>query len=177
MNGPTTRPLEREKIVKMKRISPGIVGTAAIAVLSMVYLREAWDLPFGDLSAPDMGFFPKCLALFSILLCLLLILKEGISPVRRKKNEPPSTGGPVPPFGRPDSSHGLAVVFTLLLYPLLLEWTGFLISTPLMLFAVLRLVRYRTWLRSLIVALVITATSYIVFSYWMGVYFPKGFLG
>ena len=83
----------------------------------------------------------------------------------------------MPSFGRPDSFHGLAVVITLLLYPLFLEWMGFLISTPIMLFAVLRLVRYRTWLRSLIVALVITTASYIVFSYWMGVYFPKGFLG
>jgi len=164
-------------MIKMRRISPGIVGTAAIAVLSIVYLWEAWDLPFGALNAPDMGFFPKCLALFSLLLCLLLILKEGISPIRRTKNETPSTGAPVAPSGRAGSLHGLAVVFTLLVYPLLLEWMGFLISTPIMLFAVLRLVRYRTWLRSLIVALIITATSYIVFSCWMGVYFPKGFLG
>ena len=161
----------------MRRISPEIVGTAAIAVLSIVYLWEAWDLPFGALHAPDIGFFPKCLGLFSLCLCLLLILKEATSSIRRTKNEPLSTGVPMPSFGRPDSFQGLAVVFTLLLYPLFLEWMGFLISTPIMLFAVLRLVRYRTWLRSLIVALVITTASYIVFSYWMGVYFPKGFLG
>ncbi len=161
----------------MKRIPAGIVGAAGVAVLSIVYLLEAWELPFGEVSAPDMGFFPKCLGVFTILLCLLLILREGTSWVRRNRNEAPSAQVSEKPSGRPGSLHGLAVVLTLLLYPLFLNWTGFLISTPLMLFAVLRLVRYRTWLNSLIVAGVITAAAYVVFSYWMGVYFPKGFLG
>jgi len=161
----------------MKRITPGIVGASGVAVLSIVYLIEARDLPFGTLSAPDMGFFPKCLGLFSVLLCVLFVLREGTAFLRRDGNESPSGGTAERNSGRSGSYHGLAIVLTLLLYPLFLNWTGFLFSTSLMLFAVLRLVRYRTWLRSLIIALVITATAYVVFSYWMGVYFPKGFLG
>ncbi len=161
----------------MKRIPAGIVGAAGVAVLSIIYLVGAWELPFGELSAPDMGFFPKCLGVFTILLCLLLILREGFSSRRRDKSEAIPAQVPERPSGRPGSFHGFAVVLTLLLYPLFLNWTGFLVSTPLMLFAVFRLVRYRTWLNSLIVAVVITAAAYVVFSCWMGVYFPKGFLG
>ncbi len=161
----------------MKRIPAGIVGAAGVAVLSILYLVEAWDLPFGELSAPDMGFFPKCLGVFTILLCLLLVLREGFSSIHGSKSEAVPSRAPEKASGRPGPIQGLAVVLALLLYPLFLSWTGFLISTPLMLFAVLRLVRYRTWLNSLIVAGVITAAAYGVFSYWMGVYFPKGFLG
>ena len=162
---------------KLKRISPGIIGAAGVAVLSIAYLIEARDLPFGAPSAPDMGFFPKCLGLFSLFLCFLLILRERISSIRRAGNEDPSLEAAEEPSGRSGSFHGPAVVLTLLLYPLFLNWMGFLASTALMLFAVLRLVRYRTWLHSLIAALVITAMAYVTFSYWMGVYFPKGFLG
>ena len=161
----------------MRRIPAGIVGAAGVAVLSIIYLIGARDLPFGEVNAPDMGFFPKCLGAFSIVLCLFLILREGFSSRPQDKREAAPIEASAKPSGRPGSLHGLAVVFTLLLYPLFLNWTGFLISTPLMLFAVFRLVRYRTWLNSLIVAVVITAAAYVVFSYWMGVYFPKGFLG
>ncbi len=161
----------------MKRILPGIAGAASIGVLSTVYLLEAWDLPFGGLNAPDMGFFPKCLGLFSIFLCALYIIKTGWSSVRSAGNEDLSPR----PAERASNPHGyyrgLAVVLILLLYPLLLKWGGFLVSTPLMLFAAFRVVRYRTWLSSLVIALVISAMAYLLFSYWMGVYFPTGFLG
>ncbi len=161
----------------MRRIPAGIAGAAGVAVLSVVYLLEARGLPFGEWSAPDTGFFPRCLGLFSILLCTLLILREGLAYVRRAGNEASSAEPPERPSGLSGPLHSVSVVLTLLLYPLFLNWTGFLVSTPLMLFAVLRLVRYRTWLHSLAVALAITATTYVIFAWWMGVYFPKGFLG
>jgi len=54
---------------------------------------------------------------------------------------------------------------------------GFIPSSILLLGLSLRLMEYRGWLGSLIVAALITFSAYFLFAYWLHVNFPKGILG
>ena len=56
-------------------------------------------------------------------------------------------------------------------------YLGFVLSTVLLLAASLRLMEYRGWTGSLIIAALITVCAYLLFGYWLHVNFPKGILG
>ena len=156
-----------------------MIGAATVMVLSLVYLGEAWELPFGEAGAPDIGFVPKALGVLLFLLCLLLFIREWLQGARRRGQEGDEgqTAKQRERTARPGIRRVLAVTLTLLLYPLLLRYGGFLVATALMLLAVLRLVEYRSWIGSTAAALTATVAAYIIFSLLLGVYFPKGIFG
>ena len=62
-------------------------------------------------------------------------------------------------------------------YPPAFLHLGFIPSTILLLALSLRLMEYRGWLGSLIIAALITFSAYFLFGYWLHVNFPKGILG
>ena len=156
-----------------------MIGPAVVGILSLVYLGEAWELPFGEAGAPDIGFVPKALGFLLFLLCLLLFIQEWVQEASRRGLEGvgEQTSKQRERTARPGIRRALAVTLALLLYPLLLRYGGFFVATALMLLAVLRLVRYRTWIGSTAAALTATAAAYIIFSFFLGVYFPKGIFG
>ncbi len=154
----------------MRRFSSSMIGAAAVAAFTLVYLFHVRDLPWGAASAPEAGFVPKSLGWILLILCLLLILREAVG--GRPPASPPEEGKGKKAYGRT-----IAAMAALVSYPLLMPYIGFIATTGLSLLAVFRIIRYRTWAMSILAAGVITAASYFIFTSLLGVYFPRGIFG
>jgi putative tricarboxylic transport membrane protein len=67
-------------------------------------------------------------------------------------------------------------ILSLLIYALILERLGFLITTYLFLFFLFKLTAPKKWLSPLLTALLISVSCYFIFSVWLKVSLPNGFL-
>lgn len=68
-------------------------------------------------------------------------------------------------------------LLALSIYIFLLEFLGFLLTTFLSQFLLFRMIEPKKWFTPLISSVVIAFFSYLVFSVWLKISFPKGFLG
>jgi hypothetical protein len=160
----------------MSRLTPNMIGAALIGAATSIYLFEAVKLPFGGLSAPDIGFMPRTLAWIVLGLCLILFLNDALrhKPLRKNAPQAAQAASTEPPAGK---RRGLAVMAALLFYPLALPFLGFLATSTITMLTVFRTVRYRGWLGSLVIALVSTGIYYLILGIWAGVHFPSGWFG
>jgi hypothetical protein len=124
------------------------------------FLREAFHLPFGTLSAPDAGFFPRSLA--------TLLLLAGIVLFVRSFRIPPEL------LDFTKRSWGVALAIALLfLYGVLLERVGFVISTVAILFLLMKVYGELGWKLSLLIAVPSVVVTYLGFLQ-LGVPLPAG---
>jgi len=159
----------------MPRLSPNTWCAIGVSAGTLIYLAEAWKLPFGGARNPDIGFLPILTGFIVLGLALLLIAAEIFPPAPPKKE--------IDLFedeGKGESAglkKPLVLGAAILVYPAAFLYLGFLLSTVLLLAATLRLMEYRGWTGSLIIAALITVCAYLLFGYWLHVNFPKGILG
>ncbi len=159
----------------MTRISKNTWGAAGIGAATLVYFVEAWKLPFGSPSSPGLGFMPVLGALSVLGLCLIVIARELFRPGDR-------SGPEVDRFDEEEKGESsglkkpLLLGAALLVYPLGFVFVGFIPATFFLLLISLRVMEYRGWAASLIMACLITLASYGIFSYFLDVRFPRGIL-
>jgi len=159
----------------MPRLSPNTWCAIGVLAGTLIYLAEAWKLPFGSARNPDIGFLPILTGFVVLGLALVLIGTEFFRPAVLKKEidlfddeEKGESAGLKRPL-----ILGAAILF----YPPAFLHLGFIPSTIPLLALSLRLMEYRGWLGSLIIAALITFSAYFLFGYWLHVNFPKGILG
>jgi hypothetical protein len=160
----------------MARLTPNAWGAAGIAGGTLIYLFEAWKLPFGSVRNPDIGFMPLLFGILVFVLCLLLFAKEILNPPAGKKKE-------VDLFDEEEKEESaglqkpLILAGAVIVYPFAFVYLGFVPATVLLTTLSLRVMEYRGWFWSLGIAAVITLVSYLFFGVWLHVNFPKGILG
>ncbi len=153
----------------MNQRTANCLGAGGVGLVGVVYLIHAWQLPFGAIDAPDIGFLPKVLG-WSLLglagLALAVMLRR------------PAPAAPAAPAGGGERRRRAAMAMVvLLIYPLILDWAGFLLTTGVVLYLILRVVEYRTRLASLVVAALTTGLAWLIFAYLLRVQFPRGLWG
>jgi hypothetical protein len=136
----------------------GIVTTAIAAFL---YLNTA-ELPFGTISAPDAGFFPKCLSAILVVLGLGMILRASFE--TRERAEFTTRSWAVP----------LAAV-ALIIYAALLNKVGFVLCTITILFFLMTTYGRLRWVVALAVSVSTVIVCYVGFTE-LGVPLPQGVL-
>ena len=130
---------------------------------SLYVCIESWRLGVGSFFRPGAGFFPFYSSLFLGLLSLIL----GFFAFRGKVEKAESWT---------DVGNTVTVSLAVLGFTLLLTWLGFIITTFLFIFFLLRDVERRAWLFSAGAALFISAAFYVVFGLWLRAQFPAGIL-
>jgi len=131
-----------------------LVLTASFAIF------EASRLPFGTLRTPDAGFFPLCLSV------LLLVLGVGIV-VRSYAIEPQPVEFPARAW------YVLVAAAAFVLYALVVQIIGFLISTVVVMLLLMRGLGGMSWTRALVIAVSGVVLSYLGFLE-LGVPLPRG---
>jgi len=155
--------------------SRNMIVPATIGGLTLIYLYESFELPFGTAHMPDLGFVPVLFGFFVLGLCLLMIGKEIFSP-RPAKDEDGNTEEKTE--GSPGSRRNLILIsVAIFLYPLSLVNLGFILSTIALMFVCLWIMKFRGWFGSLVTAIVATGVAYLLFGVWLNVYLPKGVWG
>jgi len=157
----------------MVKFSRSFLGGIGLGIVALVYLFETFKLPFGSTKSPDMGFVPLLIGVVFLGCCLLLTIVNYCLPNR---SESKSILNEEDTKETSDYKKPFLIIIALLLYPLFFVKFGFIISTIPMLYIILRIMQYKTWWNSLLVAVTTIIVIYFVFAVWLGVYFPAGIL-
>jgi len=142
----------------------------ALLLIGVVFAIEALGLGLGTIHRPGPGFLPFYVAIaFGLVTCFPLL--RNILAVKGKK------GGDGEKLSVGSILNLTTVVVALFGYVLILARAGYLISTFLLLIFLFRAGGFRKWSLILTIAFVTVSASYLVFSTWLNIRFPKGFLG
>jgi len=133
--------------------------------LFTVVIAPQYDL--GTASAPGAGLMPL---LSGSLVCFFAVL-TFLSAYRRKSGDVKKIWADI------QFKKLVFVLIMLLLYALLIEKVGFLLSTFLLIFLLLRFVDPRSWMTSLIGGGITSILSYLLFETWLKAQLPRGILG
>jgi putative tricarboxylic transport membrane protein len=121
---------------------------------------------------PDEGFIPLLTAVIIICICLVIIIKS-LSLTRERKEEKT--------LDKQKKETGSIFkvslyIVLIMLYGLLLEKAGFLITSILFLFIMLKYVEKQSWRMTTFVGVASMITSYLLFVYFLGVLLPRGLI-
>jgi putative tricarboxylic transport membrane protein len=140
------------------------IVSLGILVFALVYMAGSLALKVGTLAQPGAGQFPAMVAFF-----LLVIAAFHTWHTFRKTStgEEGHSWTQLTPAG---------IAAALIFYPILLKTLSFLVSTFIVLYALFRLLRFKTALISFLTALFTTLMAFIVFTGLLGVILPSGFM-
>jgi putative tricarboxylic transport membrane protein len=159
----------------MKRLSKNALGAIGVAAATLVYLNETRKLPFGSIHNPEIGFMPILAGWTLLGLCLLLLGKEFFGRERQKPKE-------VDLFEDEERGESAGIRKPLILsaavfvYPLAFVSLGYILSTILLVTLSLRVMKYRGWIMSLLIAVGVSLVSYFIFAGYLEVQLPRGIL-
>ena len=137
-------------------------------IFSAFVSYESYGLGLGTLHQPGPGFLFFWTSIVTAILSLIVILMSVRRPVPEEAQEPLLV-----------KAHVNKIVFVLIslfLYAFLMEQLGFLIVTLLFFIFLLSAVEKKKWFFAVLVSLIVTAVSYLVFEKALQSQLPKGIL-
>jgi putative tricarboxylic transport membrane protein len=146
----------------------GVISALTLLTLALAALFEASKLPFGRLSSPQPGFFPVILAV--ILTIFSLVLMAQAMGGTKKESGASRAGSAI--WRRIVLAVGALVVFGVLF-----ESLGYIISTFLFIAFLLRAVEHQKWSLVVVVAFFTSLATYLVFGLLLNTPLPGGILG
>ena len=138
------------------------IVSLGILVFALVYVAGSIALKVGTLAQPGAGLFPAVVA-FSLLAVAAFHVWRTFR--RTADKDEGHSWTQLAPAG---------IAAALVFYPILLKTLDFLFSTFIVLFVLLRLLRFKTTLISFLTALFTTIFSLLVFTGLLGVVVPSG---
>lgn len=152
--------------MKKPVLSDGIIWL----ILGIGMCIESINLNLGKLNKPGPGFMPFLSGTFLSLLGLVLILYfkgKGGENEKLKAKETVLTE---------NCRKVILTLLTLFGYTFLLEILGFFLTSILFLFTLFEITQGKRWVVHFIFAGLTVFLSYVIFSMWLMVHFPKGIL-
>jgi hypothetical protein len=133
-----------------------------ILIFALVYLAGSISLKIGTGAKPGAGMFPTAVAVVLLAVAAFHAWRTFRASIEQDKGHSWTQLAPA------------GIAGALIVYPYLLETLNFLLSTALVLFALFRLLRFKTTLICLLTALGTTVLSFFIFSGLLGVILPSG---
>jgi len=151
-------------MIRADRISAIFWLCFAVLVIIMSY-----HLGLGTLHKPGPGFLFFWVNIVLAILSLIVLIRAWVS----KEEE-----GPQPTiFGTQNVSKIIFVMASLFFYALLMEIIGFIPITLLLFIYFLGIIEKKRWYYTILVSVVVTVISYLIFETWLQSQLPKGLLG
>lgn len=145
--------------------------TAPFGLFFGLYIiKESFALNIGGFHQPGPGFFPLfggiLLAVFSaVLLFHVLVPFRAIGSMARGEKEKPRCRSVVYAY------------IGFIIYSLIFEWLGFILSTFLLVIYLLRILQPRKWWSIILTAAIVATSAYTVFNVLLKSELPMGILG
>lgn len=143
------------------------ITACALLAFSVVYSLGCLNTRVGRIENPGAGLIPWLIAVFLIFFTTLnafKVFKSGEKNKAPTKDKTRSSGY--------SAVIGIAVV--ILAYPFLLYQLKVIPATFVTIFAMLRILRYRTAFSSLVIAMIVSGSVFAIFTLLLGVTFPGG---
>ena len=135
-------------------------------MISILYSIGCMELKLGTLRKPGPGLFPSLIAaalLFSTSAHLYKVFSK-----REEKSDRPEDGA------RLNLRAWAGLSICVFAYPVLMMFLDFVLSTFVTVFAMLLILRFRTWPVCLFVSLFTAVVFFVVFAMLLGVALPSG---
>jgi len=139
-------------------------------LIGVLFVIESLRLGLGSIHRPGSGFLPFYTGLGLCLVAFFSLIKNFLT--ARKGN-----GKDQEKFFARSVLKVVAIVVALIVYVLIVPWLGYLLSTFMLLLFLFKAGGFRKWALIAVAAFLTISISYLLFSYWLGLRFPKGFLG
>lgn len=143
------------------------VAAVLLALAGYIFVA-AGAMPFGTIRVPQTAFFPKTLAIVLFLLSLVL-LAETVAGTQAETDRPRIAAEGWVRIG--------TTLATLIVFVFLLEPLGFIVTTFMLMVALLRAIESQGWGKMISVALITSLVSYALFAWLLGIPLPAGVLG
>jgi hypothetical protein len=137
-------------------------------IFSVFISYESYHLGLGSLHQPGPGSFFFLTGIVTALLSLTIIL--------RSFKKPTSEEAKGAAFEKRGVAKIIPVLLSLFLYAMLMERLGFLIVTLLLFVFLLKMIEKKKWWLTVLVSLIVTAASYLIFEVGLQSQLPKGIL-
>ena len=138
-------------------------------LFSLFISYESYKLGLGTLYQPGPGFLFFWTGLIVATLALVIIILSA------RKPSPDEATDQV--FEKMNVTKVVLVLIALFVYALLMEWLGFFIVTLLLFVFLLGVIEKKHWWFAILVSLIVTASSYLLFEVGLQSQLPKGILG
>jgi putative tricarboxylic transport membrane protein len=145
-----------------------LAAAAILLGLAAYIFVAAGAMPFGTARVPQTAFFPKCLAVLLAVLAVIVLVRTFIGANDTVAVDEIAVRG----WLRIVATLAVLIGFALVLEPL-----GFLASTFLLMFLLLRAIEPQPWRNVIAIAVSTSLISYGLFSWLLGVPLPVGILG
>jgi len=148
-----------------------IVSGFFFLIVGVFFVINASFLDLGTFSDPGPGLIPLIPGILLSLLSAVLVLKSYRGMKSQREQGHPATKPAESLKWQP------VVVITLsamLVFALVLESLGFVVSSFLMMFFLFKFIGGQAWSRSLLGAVLSVGACYLVFKVWLAVQFPLG---
>ena len=147
------------------RLIAGLVGL----LLSLGYGQQAWStLPMGKIRQPGAAVFPLIVAALMAVSSLMILFEE----MRSLDSEEGPLGLP----SGADLHRLLGIVASLVGYGVMAYLVGHLIASVLLSLALVHLINPGSWVRTVVIGLAISLSTYGMFVSMLGVPLPRGVL-
>ncbi len=137
-------------------------------IFSLFVSYQSYRLGLGSLHVPGPGFFFFWTGIFVAFLSLVVIMRS----LKQSGGEDAGEGA----TGRSKGKKIVLVLVSLFLYALLIERLGFLFMTFVLFVFLLAVIERKRWSFAVVVGLLVTALSYLVFEAALQSQLPKGIL-
>jgi len=137
-------------------------------IFSVFVSYLSYQLGLGTLHQPGPGF------LFFWTSIVTAILSVAVLVISLRKAPPEEAQHP--PFTKKNVTKIVLVLISLFLYALLMEPLGFIIVTPVFFIVLLGVIEKKKWSFAVLVSLIVTVVSYLVFEKALQSQLPKGLL-
>lgn len=142
----------------------------AMLLIEVIFIIGSLRLGLGSFRRPGAGFLPFLTGAAFSLVVLFLVIRTFLTTRREREEEGKKS------FDR-SVLKVFAIVVALTVYVLTVSRLGYLLSTFLLLIFLFKTGGFRKWTSILMTAFITLSISYLLFSHWLNIRFPKGFLG
>jgi hypothetical protein len=144
---------------------------SSIILFFMGLLVTYFSIPYGvgNINSPEAGFLPFYIGLVICFLAIGVFVQGTISLKKGTKWKNPVAKVM---WWKP-----LIAMAAVVVYALVLNLFGYIISTTLLVGFLLRAIQPQKWVVVVIVSIITALTTHLIFKVWLGAQLPVGFLG
>ena len=149
-----------------------LISSLVWICVGLVFCKGAISFGLGDLSEPGPGFFPFWMSVSLITFSFV----HFFSSLRKGETSHLPVGLRFWPEGE-YVTRIVVIIFLLFMFVIALDYLGFVLTTFLFMFFLLKLIESRKLRTLFLISGLTTVLSYAIFELWLKANLPKGFLG
>lgn len=144
--------------------NPETIFASVMSVLCVLYLYFSWKIDFGSMAEPSAGFMPILLGFMGLTTCLILLVNSC-------RAEPVNKDSTIP---REGARRFVGCIISSIFFIPIFQMAGAIIGVFSIVLALTKILGSQGWQKPIILAIISSATAFILFYMILDVPLPRG---